>query len=98
MSDDSRPKCAICGAYHDNPQFARGYPGMVCGRCDGKAKMVDGSEPQFSSFGDFGDNPVYIEDAKCWRCYAGGGWVTVRDLHDCDSLEEVNSKQLRGDK
>lgn len=41
---------------------------------------------------DSGENPVFIDDVKCWRRYHLGGHVTQVDEFDCEDIIEFNKK------
>lgn len=93
--------CPICGGNvggGDQP-----YPNIVCDECDSRAVNADGDDPwhgwppdekpNSEEAGvrmppDRGENPVFIGGQKRWRRYRFGGWVTMKDDHDCTSLEE----------
>jgi hypothetical protein len=33
-----------------------------------------------------------IDGIKCWRCYRYGGYVTMRDDHDCADIGQFYDK------
>ena len=93
--------CPICGS-EDGGNHPT-YPNLVCDDCDQQAVNEEGEAPWYgwppgeepeSDDGtirippDQGENPVFIDGKKCWRRYRFGGWVTMKDNHDCESLKE----------
>jgi hypothetical protein len=98
-STTSYTDCSICGAViSDTP-----YPNRVCDDCDERAVNADGERPwhgfppgeepdtddnAIQMQPDRGENPVFIDGHKCWRRYRFGGWVTMKDEHDCETLQE----------
>ena len=64
------------------------YVGLVCRMCDRRAVNSQGATARMFGVDDDGDNPVFIGSQKCWRRYRFGGFVTMLDPYDCDTLEE----------
>ena len=84
-------RCSICAAdlsKYYSPDFAVNYPNLTCKSCDAKAVNLEGTAPEHFSPEDDGDNPLFIDGVKCWRRYRFGGYVTMRDSHDCSTLDE----------
>ncbi len=103
MTDDSadRPSmnpiyCPICSedlAKDFDVEFAANYRGLVCRSCDERALDAEGQIARtggLGNYGEDGDNPVFIDTVKCWRRYRFGGWVTMVDPYDSDSLEQFD--------
>lgn len=76
--------CAICNL--PLKDFFATYPNPICNDCDERALNVKGKIPLHNSFGDLGDNPVFIDGYKCWRRYRFGGYITMLDKFDCKDI------------
>ena len=88
MTADSCPICGNDMLDSYDAEFIRNYPGLVCRDCDNRAKNKDDNSPFHSSFGDYGDNPVFINSKKCWRRYRFGGYVTMLSPEGCNTLQD----------
>ena len=74
-------------------EYALMYLGLICKSCAKKAVNSEGLSPEHHSIYDNGDNPVFIDNRKCWRRYKFGGFVTRLDPDDCSSLAEFHKHQ-----
>jgi hypothetical protein len=82
-------------------ELAAQLTGQQCPEWNGVARRTieeakaRGEKVDFVMPPDDGDNPVFIDGVKCWRRYRFGGWVTFRDLFDCQSLAEFYDTNKR---
>jgi hypothetical protein len=91
--------CSICGddlTRSFGEDLVRNYPNLVCRQCNQRAVREDGKGPRHDSGADWGDNPVFVDGIKCWRRYKFGGFVTMRDMHDCATIKEFYERHVMG--
>jgi len=82
---------AVCGECDARALSGDGQKARHAGEYE---DFVQGARERYKEDGvltlppDNGDNPVFIDGKKCWRRYRFGGWVTMLDRHNCDTLRE----------
>ena len=101
-NDDARLPCPLCSRdlledFH-GAEFITDYPGLVCRECDARAVNSNGATAKMFGVDDDGDNPVFIGSRKCWRRYRFGGFVTMIDPYDCDTLEEFYDRRRESER
>jgi hypothetical protein len=85
---DDTALCALCGDDTGvDLAWAAACPGIVCTACEARAVNSEGEPPVHAPTVDTGDNPVFIDEKKCWRRFRAGGYVTMLDRFDSASLE-----------
>jgi len=47
------------------------------------------------TWGDGGDNPLFVDGFKCWRRYKFGGFVTMRDFSVARDIGEFCKNLVR---
>lgn len=87
--------CPTCGGEIKGDRDT--YVNLVCDDCDDRAVNENSEKPEsedgtIQMAPDRGENPVFIDGEKCWRRYRFGGWLTMKDEHNCDSVEDFYEK------
>lgn len=80
----------VCSSCDDRAVTTEGEPPEYGNEYLDEDSIVEADDgtPTIRASPDVGDNPVFIDGQKCWRRYRFGGWITRRDDHDCETLEE----------
>lgn len=77
--------CSVCGAALSDPPP---HPNLVCPVCARRAVPRTDRGRSSRRSGRSSEEPIYVDDHRCFRIVDDGQTITMRDGAGCESLEE----------